>query len=515
MGDILKGRIPNKLVPLKHKVDGRWVDLGLGTISPIRDDAGNVQLRIFTRLDEPQYKISPYKELFTDKEIERLETDGHLGSTKKMKDFTSGRECECYVSVHEATNRLTTLPVDALTLPTRIYGKEIGDDIEALRIGMYNKVQEGPTYYSYIAFDLFGGELMTSTGRPIDLINSLSNALHTFVSSQWNGYYKALLQVNNVMSIAEGLADSPTRNRVLGECRYFRAYIYLCLVTRFGDVPVLRQNTQAKVSRDPASMAWELVEEDLDAASGFLNGLSADSFYYVSPAAVTALKARVKLYLGKKGEAKELAESLIANPNYALDDFDKIFRSKANKEVIFAFSCLTEDGSSIKISNQFYSYNHPNKGSYNYRPAGDVMTMYADNDLRKEVSITTLDNLNFVNKYPSGQTGSDPVVISRLAEMYLISAEAQGLNGGLDRLNELREKRGLDRVSPGNEADFLDAVLQERRLEFLAEGFRWYDLVRTGKATQTLGTKDYQCLMPLPSRELLYNPNLKPNNPGY
>ena len=103
---------------------------------------------------------------------------------------------------------------------------------------------------------------------------------------------------------------------------------------------------------------------------------------------------------------------------------------------------------------------------------------------------TTLDNLNFVNKYPSGQTGSDPVVISRLAEMYLISAEAQGLNGGLDRLNELREKRGLDRVSPGNEADFLDAVLQERRLEFLAEGFRWYDLVRTGKATQTLGTKD-------------------------
>ena len=96
------------------------------------------------------------------------------------------------------------------------------DDIEALRIGMYNKVQEGPTYYSYIAFDLFGGELMTSTGRPIDLINSLSNALHTFVSSQWNGYYKALLQVNNVMSIAEGLADSPTRNRVPGSSRITR-----------------------------------------------------------------------------------------------------------------------------------------------------------------------------------------------------------------------------------------------------------------------------------------------------
>lgn len=129
------------------------------------------------------------------------------------------------------------------------------DDIEALRIGMYNKVQEGPTYYSYIAFDLFGGELMTSTGRPIDLINSLSNALHTFVSSQWNGYYKALLQVNNVMSIAEGLADSPTPEPGAGRVPLFPG-VYLPLS---GDPlrrrAVLRQNTQAKVSRDPASMA--------------------------------------------------------------------------------------------------------------------------------------------------------------------------------------------------------------------------------------------------------------------
>lgn len=143
MGDILKGRIPNKLVPLKHKVDDKWVDLGLGTISPIRDSEGNVQLRIFTRLDEPQYKMSPYKELFTDEEIKRLETDGHLGSTKKMKDFTSGRECECYVSVHEATNRLTTLPVDALTIPNRIYGKDLSaKDEKALGQGKQIAVED-------------------------------------------------------------------------------------------------------------------------------------------------------------------------------------------------------------------------------------------------------------------------------------------------------------------------------------------------------------------------------------
>ena len=51
------------------------------------------------------------------------------------------------------------------------------DDIDALRMGMYNKVQEGPTYYSYIAFDLFGGELMTSTADRSDKL-ALQRAAH-------------------------------------------------------------------------------------------------------------------------------------------------------------------------------------------------------------------------------------------------------------------------------------------------------------------------------------------------
>lgn len=390
-------------------------------------------------------------------------------------------------------------------------------DINALRVGMYNEVQENPSYYAYIAFDLFGGELKQSTGEAINLINSLSNPLGGFISSQWNGYYKALYQVNNVLSIVEGLPESALRNKVVGECHFFRAYIYTALVTRFGDVPIIRVNTSDKVSRDAKEKVWEFIEEELVGAAAMLAGTSAEDFYHISPEAVTALQARVKLYLGKKSEAATLAESLIANPRYGLDSYDKIFRSLSNREIIFAFSCLKDDKSGINISTNFYSYNHPNKGSYWYRPTDQVMNMYEEGDLRKNISITTLDGLNFINKYPSGQTGTDPVVITRLAEMYLISAEAQGINGGLERLNYLRNQRGLANLSPtpSNEAEFLDAVLAERRKEFLTEGFRWYDLVRTGKAVSVLGIQDYQCLMPLPSNELLYNPNLRPNNPGY
>jgi len=327
----------------------------------------------------------------------------------------------------------------------------------------------------------------------------------------WQGYYKALMQVNNVYDIAQGLPEGNQKKQVLGECHYFRGYLHLCLVTRYGDVPLMKFNTDEKVSRTPAAEVWQFIGDELDEAISLLG--SPTSTYYLSADAAKALRARVALYTGEKSLAKDLAESLIADARYGLDSYDKIFRGAANKEVIFAFSCLTIE-SKIAISTLFYSYNHPNSGSYVYVPSKEVMTMFADTDKRKDISITTMDNLNFINKYPSGQKGTDPVIISRLGEMYLISAEAQGLSDGLTRLNELRAFRGLPAIYPGTEAAFIDAVLDERRHELLCEGHRWYDLVRLGKAVEELGILDYMTLMPIPESERQTNRNLTQNK-GY
>ncbi len=393
-------------------------------------------------------------------------------------------------------------------------GSVSSQDIVSLRSGMYLKVQEDPGEKAYVMFDLFGGNLTTKQSKnAIDLINSLSTAQSGEMLAQWQGFYKALMQVNNVYAIAQGMENSAMRNKVLGECHYFRAYLHLCLVTRFGDVPLMKANTDDKVSRTPAAEVWGFIYDELNSAISLL-GTPDEGYNYLSADAAKALKARVCLYTGKKKEAAEIAESLIADARYGLDSFEKIFRAAPNKEVIFAFSCLNTDQSKIGISAMFYSYNHPNSGSYSYAPADDVMTMYDAGDLRKEVSITTLDNLNFINKYPSGQKGTDPVVVSRLAEMYLISAEAQGVANGLDRLNELRQARGLGKVLPGTEAEFIEAILTERRKEFLCEGHRWYDLVRTGKAVEKLGIQQYQTLMPIPEQERQANRNLTQNT-GY
>ena len=385
------------------------------------------------------------------------------------------------------------------------------DDVPQLRIGMYWKVQELPTRTTYILNDLLGANLtLKGSNSTLSLINSTLSPQSSVVEDGWTGCYKALYQVNNVYSIACNLPDGKSKDQILGECHYFRAWLHLLLVTHWGDAPLMKKNTVSDVARTSAELIWQFVEEEIALAEELLP--EGSDYYYLTKNAATALMARIMLYRGNNSEAVRLAESLISNPRYKLDSFDNIFRASANSETIFAFKCGTSDGSGITLSTMFYSYNHPNKGSYIYQPAPDVMnSLFEDTDTRKGMTITTLDNLNFINKYPSGQTGSDPVIVSRLAEMYLISAEAQGPELGIGRLNDLRRARGLSDIFPGSKAAFDDALMLERRREFVCEGHRYYDLVRTGRAVSELGIQPYQQILPVPESELQNNSLLTQN----
>ncbi|HZH72783.1 MAG TPA: RagB/SusD family nutrient uptake outer membrane protein, partial [Mariniphaga sp.] len=385
------------------------------------------------------------------------------------------------------------------------------NDLPALERGMYYSVQNDPGRTSWVLFDLLGANLTGSSGNPSDVINSILNPLHSDVGNNWNGLYRALYQVNNVISIADDVPEGNVRNRVKGTAHYFRGFIYYSLVTRWGDVPLLRTNTLELVTRDPASEVWTFIEEELEQAMDLLG--TSESYYYVSKDAAVALLARAKLAQNKLPEAAALAEQLITSGRYRLDSFEKIFRKQFNSEIIFAFENLTEE-SSNNLSSQFYTYAHPNKGGYFWRPAPETLEMFEEGDKRKDISITDVAGSYVINKYPSGQTGTDPINVSRIAEMYLISAEAKGRVNGLARLNELRNFRGLPSINPASDEAFITAILDERRKELLAEGFRYYDLIRTGRAKEELGLFDHQLVLPIPGRELLQNPNLEPN-PGY
>ena len=400
----------------------------------------------------------------------------------------------------------TAIPPDAV----------VESDLPSVRAGMYNRVQEAPGTLTYVNFDFVGGDINQKEYTPKQLIDAELKSGST-MSGEWNGFYSALYQVNNTMYVAKRFPDSPIAKVTLGEAYYFRAWIYLNLTTRFGGVPLLRENTQEIVPRATEEECWELIYEDITEAVNMLG--TSNSYYYVSQDAAKALKARICLYMGKKDEAKNLAEELINSGRYRLDTFENIFNTypsrKNNSETIFAFLCQDSAQSSIRIGNEFYSYDYEHKGKGTYSVPKSFFDAWEANDNRKARSVIFEGGYYRLNKYPAGQGGTDPVNVSRIAEMYLISAEAQGYPNGVARLNELRESRGLGGVSVTNEGNFLDAVLSERRFELFGENHRYYDLVRTGKAIETLGIKEFQLLFPIPDTEITKSKKILVQNPGY
>ncbi|WP_313380076.1 RagB/SusD family nutrient uptake outer membrane protein [Proteiniphilum saccharofermentans] len=384
-------------------------------------------------------------------------------------------------------------------------------DLPALRIGMYNFVQNKPGVRAYMMHDILGGGIQTNTGSARDLINTTLSPLNTYIQGGWDGYFNALYQVNTVVEVTDRFSSAQSQ-MIKGEALYFRAYIYFCLATRWGGVPILEKNTLEKVSRNSMEEVWAFIDRDLALATELLTD-APKSYYYVSKDAAIALRARAALSSGDYPNAAKYAESLITKGKYKLDSFDKIFRKRANDEIIFAFENRTEE-SSINISDLYYTYDHPNRGQGVYRPTDAVVALFADEDKRKEMTLVNIGGRITINKYESGQTGRDPVIISRIAELYLISAEAQGLGNGIGRLNELRIFRGLAPVSAANSQEYLDLILEERVRELIGENFMYHDYVRAGVAVEKLGILPHQVLHPIPGRELQNNPNLTPN-PGY
>ena len=127
MGELLKGRITSTALPISKEINGEKKDLGEACFMCVKGADGKVELKTLTRMDKPQYDLPVYKGVFTDEEKNKLAETGTLGGIKEIKDTLTGNVCKCYVSFHESTNRIITMPVDAIKIPDYIYGKRLDD----------------------------------------------------------------------------------------------------------------------------------------------------------------------------------------------------------------------------------------------------------------------------------------------------------------------------------------------------------------------------------------------------
>lgn len=167
----------------------------------------------------------------------------------------------------------------------------------------------------------------------------------------------------------------------------------------------------------------------------------------------------------------------------------------------------------------------------NYELTQAMLDAFETDDDRKQEWVGFSDPVNnpkwaFPAKYKAA-TGAvtEYYVMFRLAEQYLIRSEARARQGAgklltaKQDLDVVRTRAGLLPAIAADQAAVLNAIEQERRVEFFAEfGHRWFDLKRTDKAEAVLKPvsppntwKAGDVWFPIPGLEIMANPKLEQN----
>ena len=373
----------------------------------------------------------------------------------------------------------------------------------------------------------------------------------------WASAYAA---VNGCNAVIDGIAASTsaqlrqeTRIRLTAEARFVRAFSYFYLVNFFGDVPLalLSDPFQMRnLKRSPVTEVYDQIIKDLVAAQTDLPAdysISKDRRIRATKWAATALLARVYLYTGNYPGAIEQATALINNTSlFGLENLNSVFLT-GSRESIWQLqqNIRNSRGGNSTDEGYFFLPNPLNEGPIGVYMSNSLLNAFESGDQRRNSWVGVTRFMLFppdetVAYYPYkyktgshnlevGAEASEYYTVLRLAEQYLIRAEARangagGYNEAIDDLNELRNRAGLDDLPYSITPDQLKAAIaQEWRIEYFCEwGHRWFNLKRTKTARSVLSVipykqpwaGDHQLLYPIPPNDTLYNAAIH-QNPGY
>lgn len=362
----------------------------------------------------------------------------------------------------------------------------------------------------------------------------------------WSYYYKVAYWCNMIIEGLAGnnVASESVKTQVLAEARAIRAIAMMNLVQLYGNPPLADHVMDGSELNTPASESWEFIESELESAAvdlptkSGINGQAAIGGRLTQEAAFAYL-GKAQLWQKKYDEAANtLYNNVIATDLYELNaDFATLNSSAVDysPENIWEFNfsddvsvTTAQEGTfdlacfSPAVPVWFSKYASIilgfGLGSY---PSADFVAFLETHDGKTNpryqetlIDYPTAAGMGYVSVpidecegyikvkdmcLAEDLVGDFPyyfskrnVVYMRYAEVLLNYAEAvamggsQGALSGLEALNLVRRRVGLDDAPSLDMDDEQYGVKAERRAELYGEGHHFIDLVRWGDAPQAL-----------------------------
>jgi hypothetical protein len=446
-------------------------------------------------------------------------------------------------------------------------------------IAIYDLLQSN--YASVMLAEIASDDINVGGESPTDVIGwqQIDRMIHTPINQQlrdvWNfnyaGVYRATFMIENQDNI-----DFTSKNQILAEARFLRAFFNFNLVRFFGEIPIKPEGRfelgeELALPRSSVEDVYQYIENDLLFAVENMSTSSLEP-WRANQFSAKALLGKVYLYRENfGGAAAELADVINSgsfhlygtqdNENYAnLFEFvaenspESVFEIQYTGALGASFDCLQCSTGNVMVGfSGVRGYDGPTfePGFGFILPREDVYNAFSENDLRRDVSILNIEewaaensaDFNIGNQDEvTGHTGfynrkyipriaeNEPDAnltqpnnyrAIRYADVLLMAAEALvrgGGNGDLARnyVNEVRNRAGLDNIeTAGNQ--LLEDIYTERRLELVGEGHRFFDLVRTGRAANRIEgfTANKNEVFPIPLEELQFSQGNWEQNEGY
>jgi starch-binding outer membrane protein, SusD/RagB family len=441
-------------------------------------------------------------------------------------------------------------------------------------VSIYDAMQKTYNSKLYVWGEMRSDNFTPTTSSTATSLELMKNSLQASNDGvlRWNSLFLMISRANLAI---EKIPTIPAYDRsLLGEAHMARAYAYFDAVRVWGGVPLFTEPIKGldqelqRPKTDGAKIINDVIIPDMLEGEKLI-APTKDQFRF-SKSSVYAFQAQVYMHLKQFDKAKVALDKLVALKAFSLvttrDAWSKLFlndvarggKFQVGTELIFSLRfSLTEDSDRSGIYAIFFAglpnYNisallenkwiakFPTdsikwKLKYPTTPPKaknvDGSLFYGDwryaesregTLLLPAIGSARLAKYNKINYSPS--IDDSDMHLFRYAGVLLMLAEAENQLGNtaaaLALVNQIRDARELPRVLATeftNKAELENIILDERQMELLGEGVRWWDLIRTGKAVEVMGPingqKADKLLFPILQRHLNDNPLLT-QTPGY